>query len=178
MRFHCIWRETLKCQRMKDATHICEWHSSIRMRYTEERRTGENWGRCEGLLKRFHLVGRKCIVLFYRLRLSFFSFYKFTYDTLSFCHEFLEHKISYWKWSCEYRQQALYAQHQRVLNLRKIFEYQTRKKRHRIKEKEAIYTCTYEIKRKYIQLRFLKNHAFTIRVFRHFLEIKYIFKTM
>jgi hypothetical protein len=160
---------------MKNATYICEWQPSKRMRNTEGKRTGGNWGRCEVLLRRFHLVGRKCNVLFYRRRRIFFSFYKFTSDILSFCHEVLEYKLSHWKWSCEYRQEALYAQTQRVLNLRKMFENQGRKKTQNNRGNSKI-CCTYEIKRKCIKLHFLKCHAFKIWHFRYLLEKKVYFQ--
>ena len=132
----CECRETLKCHRMKDATHIWEWQRSKRMRNTEKKRTGGNWGRCEGFLRRFHLVGRKCNVLFYRQRRTFFSFYRFTSDILSFRREVLEYKISHWKWSCEYRQWALCAHPQTMLNLRKMFKNRGKKKTQNIKRKQ------------------------------------------
>jgi hypothetical protein len=65
------------------------------MRNTEKKRKGGNWGRCGGLLRRFHLVGRKCNALFYRRRHIFFSFYKFASDILSFSREVFEYKISH-----------------------------------------------------------------------------------
>lgn len=153
---------------MKDARHIWEWQPSKRMGNTEQRRTGGNWGRCEGLLRRFHLVGRKYVLL-YRRRRIFLSVYKFTSDILSLCHKVLESKISHWKWSCECRQQALYVPTRRMFNVRKTFENQAHK-RHRITKKTTSYTYTYEIKRKYIKLRFFKYHAFKFWLFWYCLE--------
>jgi len=131
------------------------------MRNTEKKRTGGNWGICEGLLRRFHLVGRKCNVLFYRRRRIFFSFHKFTSDILSFCHEVLEYKISHWSGvvntdnrHCMHNPRGCYI-------LEKCLKIKE-EKRYRITKEAAKYTCAYEIKREYVNLRFFKYHDFKI----------------